>query len=271
MYSSVGDISTLGRAILSSTLLPPVVTRRWLKPAVMSSELIAGVGYPWGIRRVVVPYAHGKRVVDAFNKAGRIGYYSSLLVLLPDYDAGFTILLASENLPGNANFNLADVVGAQIVPALEAAAREQADAKFAGEYVDAARNASLRLTTQADRPGLGIEGWVSNGTDMQYIAVVLQGGYSPVDPSIRLYPTGLETARQDGSRRVAFKAVFEDLNLPSRDPSVSMFSTDCGTWVSFTGVTYGTEALDQFVFEVDAKGAVVSIESLALRSIMTKK
>ncbi|KAK4234246.1 beta-lactamase/transpeptidase-like protein [Achaetomium macrosporum] len=275
MYSSVSDISALGRSILASTLLPPVLTRRWLKPAVMSSELIAGVGYPWGIRRISLPSygANGKRVVDAFNKAGRIGYYSSLLVLLPDYDAGFTVLIAGEDIPGNANFNLADVVGAALVPALEAAAREQAEAKFAGDYVGDAvgGSSSLKLTTQSDRPGLGIENWVSNGTDMQTIAVVLQGGYAPVNPSIRLYPAGLETVRKDGSRKVAFKAVLEDLNLPARDPAQSMFSTDCGTWVSFTGVTYGTQPLDQFVFEVDARGAVVSIENLALRAVMKKR
>jgi hypothetical protein len=239
----------------------------------MSSELIAGVGYPWGIRRIVVPYANGKHVVDAFNKAGRIGYYASLLVLLPDYDAGFSVLIAGEDIPGNTNFNMADILGTQLIPALEAAAREQAQARYAGEYVAETRNgsapSSLRLTTQADRPGLGVENWVSNGTDMQTIAVVMQGGYAPVSPSIRLYPTGLETVREDGSKRVAFKAVFEDLNLPARPDS--MFSTDCGTWVSFTGVTYGTYALDQFVFEVDAKGEVVSIENLALRSVMKRR
>ncbi|KAK4152674.1 D-alanyl-D-alanine-carboxypeptidase/endopeptidase AmpH [Chaetomidium leptoderma] len=272
MYSSIADISELGRSIMRSSLLPPVVTRRWLKPASLSSELIAGVGYPWGIRRVVVPYANGKRVVDAFNKAGRIGYYASLLVLLPDYDAGFSVLIAGDDIPGNTNFNLADILGAQLVPALEAAAREQAEAKFAGEYVDAdaARNSSLRLTTQPDRPGLGVENWVSNGTDMQTVAVVMQGGYAPVAPSIRLYPAGLETVLPDGGgKRVSFKAVFEDLNLPAK--TGTMFSTDCGTWVSFTGVTYGTSPLDQFVFEVDAEGAVRSIESPALRSVMERK
>jgi hypothetical protein len=50
-----------------------------------------------------------------------------------------------------------------------------------------------------------------------------------------------------------------------------MFSTDCGTWVSFTGVTYGTLPLDQFVFEVDARGSVLSIESLGLRSVMKRR
>ncbi|GAB1309838.1 D-alanyl-D-alanine- [Madurella fahalii] len=268
MFSSVADISALGRSILRSDILPPSLTRRWLKPASMSSELIAGVGYPWGVRRIVVPYANGKRTVDAYNKAGRIGYYASLLILLPDYDAGFSILIAGPNIPGNTNFNLADLVGEQIVPALEAAAREQAAAKYAGEYASSAQNSSLRLTTQADRPGLGIENWVSNGTDMQTIAVVLAAGYSPVMPSIRLYPTGLETVREDGSRRVAFKAVFEDVSLPSRPDS--MFSTDCGSWVSLTGVSYGTHPLDQFVFEIGRGGEVLSIESLALRVVMER-
>lgn len=275
MYSSVADISALGRAIMRSTLLSPVLTRRWLRPAAMTSELVAGVGYPWGVRRVEVAYDNGKRVVDAFNKAGAIGYYTSLLVLMPDYDVGFSVLIAGPETPGNTNFNLADILGVQLIPALEAAGREQAEAKFGGQYLDVGdaegRNTSLTLTTQPDRPGLGIENWVSNGTDMGNTAVRMQGGYSPVNPSLRLYPAGLETVREDGSKRVAFKAVFEDLNMPARDRNKYMFSTDCGTWVSFTGVVYGTLSLDQFIFEVDAEGKVVSIESPALRSVMKKQ
>ncbi|KAK3342051.1 beta-lactamase/transpeptidase-like protein [Lasiosphaeria hispida] len=269
MYSSVGDISAVGRAIMRSTLLRPSLTRRWLKPAALTSEPIASVGYPWGIRRITLPLENGKRTLDAYNKAGRIGYYNSLLNLLPDYGVGFSVLIAGPSIPGNANFNLADILGAQLVPALEAAAREQADAKFSGDYADATGYWSLRLTTQADRPGLGIENWVSNGTDMQTTAVALAAGYTSVRPSIRLYPTGLETVRADGTRRVAFKASLEDGNAPSR--AGSMFSTDCGSWVTLTSVTYGTQALDQFVFDLDKEGKVVSIESLALRAVMKKR
>ncbi|KAK1780630.1 beta-lactamase/transpeptidase-like protein [Copromyces sp. CBS 386.78] len=214
MYSSVQDISALGRSIMRSTLLAPVLTNRWLKPASLTSEPNADVGYPWGIRRIVLSsVTNGKRVVDAYNKAGRIGYYNSLLNLLPDYGVGFS----------------------------------------------------------PDRPGLGIENWVSNRTDMQYISVVLAAGYSPASPSIRLYPTGLETVipgemnRDTGraatrGKRVAYKAVFEDLNVPSRTPP-SMFSTDCGSWVSLTGVTYGSMPLDQFFFEVDGAGGMVMRKS----------
>lgn len=269
MYSSVSDISALGRAILASTLLRPAQTRRWLKPAALTTEPNAGVGYPWGVRRIVVPEANGKRTVDAYNKAGRVGYYGSLLNLLPDYDVGFSVVIGGPSIPGNFNFNLADIIGAQLLPALETAARERADAVYGGSYRDQAANSSMRITTQADRPGLGVEQWVSNGTDMAYVATVLAGTYTPVVPTIRLYPTGLETKRADGSRRVAFKATFEDQQLPAEVPG-SMFSTDCGTWVGFTAVTYGSMPLDQFAFEIDPNGKVTSIEPIALRVKMQK-
>ncbi|KAK3948999.1 beta-lactamase/transpeptidase-like protein [Pseudoneurospora amorphoporcata] len=280
MYSSIQDISVLGRSIMRSTLLAPVLTNRWLKPASLTSEPNAGVGYPWGIRRIVLSsVANGKRVVDAYNKAGRIGHYNSLLNLLPDYGVGFSVLLASPNLPANANVNLADALDEQLLPALEEAAREHAQDTYGGEYSNG-ENSSLKITTQPDRPGLGIENWMSNWTDMQYISVVLAAGYSAVSPSIKLYPTGLDTVvpgemnRDTGraatrGKRVAYKAVFEDLNVPSRTPP-SMFSTDCGSWVSLTGVTYGSMPLDQFFFEVDGSGRVFSVENAALRMFMRK-
>jgi hypothetical protein len=52
MYSSSGDMSSLGRAILRSTLLKPAMTRRWLKPTSFTSDPKALVGMPWGIRRI---------------------------------------------------------------------------------------------------------------------------------------------------------------------------------------------------------------------------
>lgn len=268
MYASTSDVSALGRSILSSSLLPPAQTRRWLKPAALTSEPVAGVGYPWGVRRIVLPEANGKRTVDAYNKAGAVGYYSSLLNLLPDWDVGFSILIAGPATPGNMNFDLADVIGGALLPALDAAARELADATYSGFYYNVAANSTLRITTQSDRPGLGVEQWSSNGTDMAYMAVALQAEYTPFEPSVRLYPSGLEAATADGGKRVGFKAVFEDLQIPARPNS--MFSTDCGTWVGFTAVTYGSMPLDQFVFEFDANGKVVNVEPIALRVKLQK-
>ncbi|EON95975.1 putative beta-lactamase family protein [Phaeoacremonium minimum UCRPA7] len=237
MYSSVGDLSTLGRAIFKNTLLTGPQTRRWLKPVVMTSELVAGVGYPWGLRRV--PLGTGNdahRVVDTYNKAGRVGSYASLLVMIPDYDMGITALIAGNSIPANHNWNIADAVGGILLPALEAAAREQAQS--------------------------------INGTDMKAVATYYNLQYLPNNPSVRLYPTGLETKNSDGTTKIAFKAAYEDLDAPTR--SNSMFSTDCGTWVSQTAAVYVNLPLDQFVFTLDKSGRVVSVEPLALRVSLKK-
>jgi hypothetical protein len=80
MYTSARDLSEVGRAILSYKLLDPVTTRRWLKPFSFSTDPHASVGVPWGVRRINVagqPY----RWITAFNKAGRISDYSSVLAI----------------------------------------------------------------------------------------------------------------------------------------------------------------------------------------------
>ncbi|KAH9889587.1 beta-lactamase/transpeptidase-like protein [Xylariomycetidae sp. FL2044] len=267
MYSSTSDISALGRAILDYNLLSPTLTRRWLKPYAFSSDPNAMVGVPWGARRVNLgqPYRH----VTAFNKAGNIGMYSSVLIIIPDMDVGISILLAGD-LPGNANFGLADIVGGPLLPALEEASRAEAGALYNGHYVfpDSSFNSSMTIATD-DQPGLSITQWFSNGTDFSWIATVLQVQYYPITPRIRLYPTGLEGVGPEGGKRVVFKAVFEDAAAPSR--GTPMFSTDCGTWVTVESVIYGSAAMDELIFNLDADGNVVSITSPSLRVTLVKE
>jgi hypothetical protein len=276
MFSSTNDLSAFGRAIFRNTLLTPAQTRRWLKPVFFTSELVAGVGYPWGVRRIPLNGLSGDnvhRIVDAYGKAGSIGSWSSLLVLIPDYDVGITALIGGASIPGDFNWGIADAIGPVLLPALENAARQQAQDTYGGTYMassDAHLNSSIVIDTSADRPGLGISRWISNGTDMMLVAPDLQNGWTVGDPSVRLYPTGLQTKNSDGTSKVAFKAVMEDLNLPTHPWQSTMFSTDCGTWVEQTAAVWGSMPLDQFVFHLDANGKVVSIEPLALR-IQLKK
>ncbi|KAF7521547.1 hypothetical protein G7054_g12402 [Neopestalotiopsis clavispora] len=276
MYASVSDLSSLGRAIFRSTLLSRATTRRWLQPAALTSELVASVGYPWGIRRIQLA-PDTNRVVDSYGKAGSINAYQSLLVLLPDYDVGISALLAG-TWPGNANWDMADLIGGVMLPALEEVARLQADKNYAGTYELSSEtdpesgltnNSSIVLSTDSSRPGLGVESWVSNGTDMIPIAVRYTLNYNVTAPAIRLYPTGLESgSTADGSgnatKKVAFKAVVE--NLDATDETGKMFSTDCGSWVSQTAAVYADMPLDQFVFTVDEDGRATQIKNLALRA-----
>jgi hypothetical protein len=312
MYTSAGDLSALGGAIMRSTLLKPAQTRRWLKPVSFTSDPKSAVGMPWGVRQI--DYGKSKpflfsipcpptpprlkvlmeradqsyQFVHTFNKAGSLGSYTALLAVIPDLGIGFTVLAAGDP-PAGLAMGIADALTSTYVPTMMYVMRDQANTTYAGTYrfvgnstagsgnwsiprwsnstKPTALNSSLTITVDNDEPGLGVTGWVSNGTDMAFIALAVAQNVSKdywdqMKPSVRLYPTGLEQDMTDGGKKVAFKAVFEDLGLPNVTAS---FSTDCSTWVSVTAAVYGSKPLDQFVFNFDKDGNVTSVENMALR------
>ncbi|KAF2972831.1 hypothetical protein GQX73_g700 [Xylaria multiplex] len=267
IYTSVRDLSGIGRAILDYKLLDPITTKRWLKPFSFSTDPRASVGAPWGARRINIP-GNPYRWITAFNKAGRISDYSSVLAIIPDYDIGISILLAGE-LPANANFNLLDVIGEALIPAVEEAARAEAGAIYSGHYVFANTtqlNSSMTIKTD-DQPGLSVSQWISNGTDFAWTSTVLQNGCVEYPP--RLYPAGLKAQGPNESEKIVFKAVFEDADAPSK--ATAMFSTDCATWINVASVIYGSAAMDELIFDVDSEGKVISVTSPSLRVTLNKE
>lgn len=75
------------------------------------------------------PGSNFTRPVDIYTKSGDIGLYSAMLALDPDHGFGFSILTA-----GKKTGHVRDAVGSLLVenfvPALEEAAREEADASY---------------------------------------------------------------------------------------------------------------------------------------------
>jgi hypothetical protein len=270
MYSSANDVSALGRAILSSQLISPAITRRWLQPSVFSSDFAASVGAPWGIRRIQLnPETQPFRSVSVFTKAGTLRRYSAFLSLVREFNIGITILLAGAGKL--SNFEIADILGSVLLPAYDAAARDEAELLFGGIYVGATGvNSSMTIATDPGKPGLGITSWINNGTDMKNLAVSMQSGTRtpPGQPEVRLYYTQLVDNSADGGKRQSWKAVFEDTALPNY--GLGLFSTACGAWVGVTGTTYGSLPLDEFVFQFDALGNVISVTNLALRTTFYK-
>lgn len=274
MYSSANDISKLGHAILSSKLIKPSLTRRWLNPVTFSSDFAASVGAPWGVRRIQLdPVDQPYRSLSVYTKAGTFRRYTAFLTLLKEYNLGFTIMMAGKSLVNN--FMIADMLGASLIPAYDAAARDEADQTYSGIYVsygpDAMPNSSLIISTDPKKPGLGISSWISNGTDMVKTAIELQTGSNgtAINAEARLYYTQLETKARNGNKRQSWKAVFEDTGLPNSKGPL-LFSTGCGAWVGLTGVTYASLPLDEFLFDFDSNGTVTSITNLALRSTLYK-
>jgi hypothetical protein len=265
MYSSISDISALGRSILRSSILSPAQTRRWLKPTSLTSDLRETVGYPWGLRRIIMDPDRPYELITAFNKAGSIGRYSSLIALLPEFGIGFSVLVAG-NL-ALSNWVLADALGDSILPAVQQAIREEAQENYAGNYSSSALNSSVVFTTDATKPGLGISSWISNGTDMMAVSNFLLSSSISANFSARLYPTDLQVTASDGSKQVVLKAIFEDLAAQAKD---SRFTAGCGTWIGPTAFVYGAMALDEFVFTLDPSGKAISVEVSALRLPMNK-
>jgi hypothetical protein len=241
-----------------------------MKPVTHTSDLHASVGMPWEIQRMDLHLTNGSsvtRVVDLYTKSGDIGAYGGFIVLDPDHDIGFSVFAAGAS-PIVQSTVLADLITATWIPAFEAAAREQAQDNYAGSYSAADRhlNSSITIGLSNDRPGLGIETWISNGTDMlrAYGNIPTVGATAEQSVSARLYPAGLQAGNQQ-----AFRAILEV--LPQQRVG-KVFSANCGSWVDAGTVSYGEVAFGDFVVGVEpTTGKAVSVNPKALRVVLERE
>ncbi|KAH8845390.1 hypothetical protein MCOR01_002634 [Pyricularia oryzae] len=268
MWSSPRDLTKLARGIMTSKLMKPSMTRRWLRPKSFSSDPRSGVGEPWGVRQIpLYPLTNSTyQYVTAFNKAGQIGKYGTVLSMIPELGIGLSIAAAGD-FPANINMALADTLANAFIPPLLRATRDAANRTYGGWYRHRTLNSSLLVTIHPVKPGLQISSWTSNGTDMLLAATSLTNAIPArllpsVDASGIMYPTGLEDVLPGGGRRVSFKAVFEDLAQPQQ---AGPYTTDCATWISLSGTMYASQPLDQFLFELGSGGEVLGVYNSALR------
>lgn len=112
-------------------------------------------------------------------------------------------------------------------------------------------NSSVTFSTTPGLPGVGVDSWTSNNTN---VLLALQGSQA-VPPVVRLYPTNLIHELEDGGAEQAWRAVIQ--NVPAFEDS-GPFSA-CTTWFSVGPQSYGRYALDEVLFTTDAEGKVVSV------------
>ncbi|KAL7949795.1 beta-lactamase/transpeptidase-like protein [Trichoderma barbatum] len=267
VLSTINDMAKLGIGILNASLLPSDQTRRWMKPFSHTADLKQSVGRPWEIHR----YTHPSGVItDLYTKSGDSGAYSAYFVLLPDYDAGFTILSSSSHPTRFLTLSaLMDIIVDSLVSSLAAQAAAEAKHHFAGFYYseDCTLNSSLTLTVNqsaAAAPGLVISSWISNSTD------VLKSLSPSTGPGPwRLLPSISDVAHG----KMAFRFV-TDLDTPRISPATenSLFAhfplTD---WVSVDSTAYGGIATTLFVFDVAKDGSVEAVSPSTLLVKLTKE
>lgn len=272
MYSSSNDLVKLGKAILGHTLLPQAVTDAWLKPKSFTSSLGMAVGAPWEIARANNLTEDG-RVIDLYTKSGGLGNYNSILVLIPDYDLVVAVQSAGEQSSVQNQLVVLTAIMPSLVRAIEAAGREEARQRYAGTYTDKCTNSTLTLAVD-DQAGLKVARWVMNGKDImaaypKLAALAYSSGQPPSYLSIRMYPTGLETASES-----AWRAVFsttDPADVEAADQLLVLQAT-CQSWNSIDNLLYGLRGLDAFTFGLDGKtGSATSVTPTAFRKSLRRK
>jgi CubicO group peptidase (beta-lactamase class C family) len=261
ILSTTQDLAKLGIAILNSTLLPPDQTRKWLKPVSHTARLQYSVGKPWEILRYTHPSG---AVTDIYTKLGDSGAYSGFIALVPDYDAGFSILAASSS---KSRFEIvaaiAELITYSILPSLAGQAASETEHNFGGVYSSLAQglNSSLILSlnqTEGASPGLAISSWFSNGTN---VVSKMSSMLGPLP--YRLLPS-ISDSR---SGKVAFRLV-NSRDAPSADTPVSLFSGPgivSRDWIDVDDVRYGGIGLSLFVFDVAPNGKAMEASPAAFR------
>ncbi|TAQ86534.1 hypothetical protein B7494_g5150 [Chlorociboria aeruginascens] len=191
------------------------------------------------------------RVLDLYTKTGDLPGCSTILALIPDWDLRFTIFSAGDE-PHSIVAALTNLIGELFLPAVEIAAREEAVRDFARSHIssDEALNSSITNSTDDSKPGLGVTSWISNGTDI----LSLPANVTFAGPNVQLYPTSLKKVNADRETMLGFRAVYEELSLPTYE---GLYPT-WWSWAIVDSTYWGSLTSDEWLFAVDASGLAVS-------------
>ncbi|KAF5855041.1 hypothetical protein ETB97_010203 [Aspergillus alliaceus] len=259
LLSTINDLAKFGVAILNSTLLPADQTRKWIKPGTHTADLRYSVGKPWEIYRYVHP---GSGVVtDIYTKLGDAGFSGGIFVVLPDFDAGFSVL-ATSSLPTRSEsmMLLIDLIIDSVLPALLDQAALEAQRNYVGTYRSsvAGLNSSLTLSLSPptrSSPGLVVSSWISNGTDMTPLLQAILGGKDTrLVPTIQsaghvaFHPYTPTVEKKVGSPQRLVSRLYDVNDLYLIDPT-----------------NYGGKSLSLLVFDVNEDGRATAVNPAAFR------
>lgn len=250
------------RSILGHEQLTAAQTNRWLKPAAFAGGMATAVGMPWEIFRLQNLTSDG-RTVDVYAKSGDLPGYSAEVLLFPDFNISATILVAGTDAY-TPTVALMEIVIAELVPMMDAMARDQARHLYAGTYKGTAggRHGSLAALELAmdDGPGLVITSWTSGGKSILDTLSVLKG-FAPGGIQARLYPIG-----EAGRWRMQVESVS---SATGKEQDASVLADMCRPWFQVDQMRYAGYAVDEFDFGI-ADGVVQRVTNSGLRMILAK-
>jgi hypothetical protein len=271
ILSTISDLQKFGFALLNNTLLSAEATRKWMKPISHTPSWSYSIGAPWEIHRYVSPQTG--RSIDIYTKLGDSGYYGGTVAIIPEFDAGFTMLNAGTALErGPIALAILDYVTSTVIPALEAQALSEAMKNYIGTYKSEAGDVNTTITIGYSKANatniksdLVVTKWMYNGTDV--LKGLLFSGVTP-----RLEQTIPESAATGG--KVAFElsnwiqtlTYIEAMKYPNQTGVI-------GSWTGFYNSNedfvytdasrWGGLPMKKFIFDVDESGKATCLNSVA--------
>jgi hypothetical protein len=192
IYSSSSDLSKYLRYILThfNALTP---TLNWLHPVSASRGLNSFYGMPWEIFQTDRILKDSSGTVRFVTKSGGLPGYTSIIMTIPEYDLGITILVAG---PPAFTEKLREIVTVATVRAAEDVAIRQLASRYAGTYTSSNPSLNSTVTLKADHRGLVLTTFVSNGTDIWQSPII--HAHAPTGPwHAQLSPTLLYRDEQN--------------------------------------------------------------------------
>ncbi|CAN9357911.1 unnamed protein product [Alternaria alternata] len=184
IYSSSSDLSKYLRYVLTHF---NAITHaiNWLHPVSHSHGSSSFYGMPWEIFTTDRILPDSNRTVRVVSKSGGLPGYTSIIMSVPEYDLGITILIAG---PNKIFAKIQSIVLTTMIQVAEKIAIRQLSDRYAGTYsaADPKLNSTVRLT--ADHRGLVVTTWISNGTDVFESPIVKDGApehyYAQLSPTL---------------------------------------------------------------------------------------
>ena len=278
LLSTLHDLDKLGLSILNATLLPANVTRKWMKPLTHTPSFDYSAGAPWEIARWTDPSSG--QIIDLYTKLGDSGTSGAAVVIIPDFDVGFSFLAASSSeVRSGASNVVLDYITEAVLPALKAQSLLEAQKNYVGTYAstDPNLNSSVIIsfnesTVKMAPRSLSISSWISNGTDA--LASPLFASLKP-----RLLPS--IPNQNHGPGQVAFQASSNNYtNSYTKaaeagiDGIIGPFTGQYKTnfdWLVAAQQNYGARAINLFVFDVDEKGRATAVSPAVTRAKLQRK
>lgn len=161
IYSSSTDLSKFLRYIL--THYNGITSAlNWIHSLSPAEGLKTFYGTPWEVFHTDKILTKCRRTVRFITKSGGVPLYTSIIITVPEYDLGITILVAGNSLLFD---KLLEIVTVEAVRAAEAVAIQQLQERYSGTYKSTQKDLNTSLTLIADHRGLVVKEFISNGTD----------------------------------------------------------------------------------------------------------